>query len=74
MLTTVPARRAALGLLRFVSARLLTTLAVPTFEIAVQLSSPTTVLTVALAVTKPLVSRWRAWLTTPSANPVSRRV
>jgi hypothetical protein len=56
-LTTIPARRAALGLLGFVYARLLTTLAVPTFEIAVQLSSPTAVLTVALAAAKPLVRR-----------------
>ena len=54
LLTTVPARTAALGLLGFVSARLLTTLAVPTLGIAVGtavgLRSPTAVLTVTLAV------------------------
>jgi len=54
LLTTVPARMAALGLLGFVSARLLTTLAVPTLGIAVGtavgLRAPTAVLTVTLAI------------------------
>jgi len=53
LLTTVPARTAALGLLGFVSARLLTTLAVPTLGIAVGTAlgfrSPTVVLTITLA-------------------------
>jgi hypothetical protein len=53
LLTTVPARAAALGLLGFVYARLLTTLVVPTLGIAVGtaigLRSPTVVLTVTLA-------------------------
>lgn len=53
LLTTVPARTAALGLLGFVYARLLTTLVVPTVGIAVGtalgLRSPTVALTVALA-------------------------
>ncbi|QLH84915.1 hypothetical protein HZS54_05755 [Halosimplex pelagicum] len=53
LLTTVPTRTAALGLLGFVYARLLTTLAVPALGIAVGIAvglrSPTVVLTVALA-------------------------
>jgi len=53
LLTTVPARTAALGLLGFVYARLLTTLVVPMVGIAVGtalgLQSPTVALTVVLA-------------------------
>lgn len=53
LLTTVPARTAALGLLGFVYARLLTTLVVPTLGIAIGtaigLRSPTVVLTITLA-------------------------